>query len=589
MERSSTHRSNIRPSRLSVQRWRSPTGPAAGGVDAHDVGQHVLAGGLPVAHAAARSRTGRLYARGRATQPRPLVPSREPSLRGRASARAPVRLCCPAGSRRPASARTVTCVPVTARKVLSPPAAIDFDAIRGELGIPARYPAPALAEARAAARGAPARADEARSLDDATDIPFVTVDPPGSTDLDQAVYLERSRGGHVVHYAIADVVPFVAPDGPLAAETWRRGVTLYSPDRKTPLHPEELSEGAASLLPEVERPAVVWTIRLDEEGRPMDVDVRRARVVSRARLSYPEVQAAVESGDLHPSIAALPEVGLRRERLARERHAIELDLPDSEVVRGPDGHWTLELRAITAAERFNAQISLLTGICAARIMLDGGIGLLRTLPPPTPKQVQGLRHATAALGIEWPPGRPPGDVISALDGSAPREAAFLEDAVRLLRGAGYTPFDGEPPDLAFHGGVGAPYAHVTAPLRRLADRFATEICLALRSGTAVPAWVRSALPELPKAMSTAERTATALTKACSAAVSVFLLHGREGEEFTATVLQIETERARAIVVLHEPPVRAHCAPDGIVEGTVIRVRLLSADAAKNRFVVAPAD
>ena len=53
------------------------------------------------------------------------------------------------------------------------------------------------------------------------------------------------------------------------------------------------------------------------------------------------------------------------------------------------------------------------------------------------------------------------------------------------------------------------------------------------------------------------------------------------------MLQLEPERERAIVILHEPPVRAHCAPEGLVEGSVITVRLLSADSASHTFVVAP--
>ena len=140
-----------------------------------------------------------------------------------------------------------------------------------------------------------------------------------------------------------------------------------------------------------------------------------------------------------------------------------------------------------------------------------------------------------------------------------------------------------------HSGVGADYAHVTAPLRRLADRFATEICLSLHAGVPVPRWVSDALGELPSAMGSADRRGSALAKACAGAVAAFVLHGREGEEFAATVLQIEPERNRAIVVLHEPPVRAHCPPDGLVEGSVIRVRLRSADPATHRFVVEPAD
>ena len=125
-------------------------------------------------------------------------------------------------------------------------------------------------------------------------------------------------------------------------------------------------------------------------------------------------------------------------------------------------------------------------------------------------------------------------------------------------------------------------------MRRLADRFATEVCLALQAGRPVPDWVRLALPELPKTMGAADRKASDLARACAGAVSTFVLHGREGDEFEATVLQIEPERGRATVILDEPPVRAHCDPNGLVEGSVITVRLLSADPASHTFVVAPA-
>ena len=67
-------------------------------------------------------------------------------------------------------------------------------------------------------------------------------------------------------------------------------------------------------------------------------------------------------------------------------------------------------------EGWNAQVSLLTGTSAARLMLDGGVGILRTLPPPRPEDVDALRRLAPALGVEWPAGAPPGDVISTLDG-----------------------------------------------------------------------------------------------------------------------------------------------------------------------------
>src|SRR6185369_9117068 len=87
--------------------------------------------------------------------------------------------------------------------------------------------------------------------------------------------IERRDGGHRVRYAIADLGAFVPRAGALERETHRRAVTVYAPDENAPLHPPVLSEGAASLLPGVWRPAVLWTLDLDAAGAL--VDPRRPR------------------------------------------------------------------------------------------------------------------------------------------------------------------------------------------------------------------------------------------------------------------------------------------------------------------------
>ena len=193
-----------------------------------------------------------------------------------------------------------------------------------------------------------------------------------------------------MHYAIADLGAVVVPGGALDAEVRRRGQTVYLPDGSVPLHPPVLSEDAASLLPDGPRAAVLWRIDLDGAGEPVSVDVRRAVVRSRARLDYAGVQADVDAGRIHPAIAALPEVGPLRRALAVRRGAIELELPEQEVVRAADdGGWTVRVRQRPPVEDWNAEISLLTGIAAARIMLDAGIGVLRTLPAAGPEAVDG--------------------------------------------------------------------------------------------------------------------------------------------------------------------------------------------------------
>ena len=171
-------------------------------------------------------------------------------------------------------------------------APLRFDAVRAELDVPAEFPAEVLAEAERAA------AEPVLPAYDATDLPLVTVDPPGSRDLDQALHLApRPGGGFRVSYAIADVAAFVRPGGALDAEARKRTQTLYSPDLRTPLHPPVLGEGAASLLPDQVRPAVLWRIDLDPAGEVAAVDVRRALVRSRAQLDYPGLQAALDAQD----------------------------------------------------------------------------------------------------------------------------------------------------------------------------------------------------------------------------------------------------------------------------------------------------
>lgn len=456
---------------------------------------------------------------------------------------------------------------------------IDFAGIRRELGIPDEYPSDAVAEAvRIADRDPHAPVD-------ATDLPLVTIDPAGSKDLDQAVLITASGSGFTVYYAIADVASLVTVGGPIDTESRRRGQTFYCPDGNTPLHPLELSEGAASLLPEQTRAAVLWTFELDGQGNQQSTTLQRALVRSVAQLDYAGVWADFQAGRPHPSIALLQQVGERRLALARERHAITLDLPDAEVVRADDGSWTLQLRGVLPVEKWNAEISLLTGMAAAAIMIDGGYGLLRTLPEPQPRDIARLRKETAALGIDWPDGMAPGDVIATLDGSDPASAAFLQDALVLLRGAGYTPFQGTPPHDHSHAGVGAPYAHVTAPLRRLADRFATEICLALTAKSPVPEWVSQSLQAVAEKMQESDRLAHDLERQCVGAVSALLLAGRVGEKFQAIVVQIDEQRDRATVALQSPPVHAHCRADGLVEGTAITVELVSVDA--RNYVVRP--
>jgi exoribonuclease R len=446
-----------------------------------------------------------------------------------------------------------------------------FAAIRERLDVPEAIPP----EVEAAAAEAARRAVTADRVD-RRDLPFVTIDPPGSRDLDQAVCLEARGDGHRVHYAIADVAAWVDPGDPVDAEAWRRVVTMYSPDTRAPLHPPVLSEGAASLLPEGDRPAILWTIDLDGEGEVVDRRVERALVRSSAQLSYEEGQALAEAGG-HPALGELRTVGERRQARQTERGGISLHLPSQEVVEA-DGGYAVEFEAPRPIEQWNEQISLLTGMVAAELMLAAGVGLLRTLPPAPDFVVRQLGHAARGLGVHWPKHADDyATILAELDPADPAEAALITQSARLFRGAGYLAFtDGAPPQPE-QAAIGAPYAHVTAPLRRLGDRFAIELALAAHDGRPPGGWAVDALATLPEVLEDGGRRQSALDRACVDFTEAMVLRGRVGERFRVLVTEVDGDDAR--VQFREPAVLARAHGDGLVAGEETEVELVGADPA----------
>ncbi len=455
----------------------------------------------------------------------------------------------------------------------------DFAALRAELDLPPAdqsdtFPADVLAEAGAIAAGEIGREVTGARID-LTGLAFVTIDPPGSLDLDQAVLIERrDDDGFTVRYAIADLGSAIPPGGPVDVEARRRGQTFYLPDGRVPLHPAVLSEDALSLLPDQVRAAVVWTIDVGADGAMGAATVQRATVRSVARLDYAEVQQAADAGTPHQSIEPLADLGRLRRTVRLAAGAIDLALPEQGVVADGDA-WTLRIEPRTAADAWNAEVSLLTGMAAAQLMIGAGVGLLRTLPAPPSEAVAEFEKVARTLGVEVPAGATPGEVLASLDPDHPVAMALMTHSTRMLRGAGYEAFDGALPAETEHAGVGGSYAHVTAPIRRLPDRFGTEVCVAISAGEPVPDWVRAALPEIAEAMASSSRRASAADRGSIDLVETWVMQDHRDSEFEAVVVEATDDGAEIIII--EPPVEARCLGTGLVEGSTITVRVHDID------------
>lgn len=436
-------------------------------------------------------------------------------------------------------------------------------AIRAQFHLPAGFP-PAVEQAAAAAAG-----KSSRGHVDRTEVRFVTLDPISSTDLDQAFVIETAGSDLILRYAIADIGAFIDEGGPLDTEAWTRGETIYLPDGKVSLYPPSLSEGAASLLPDADKLAIVFTVRVAPDGGARLEGAERAVVRSRAKLGY----ATVRAEDLPP---AFDELSRRIEAAEDARGASRVDPPQQQVVQQADGSFTLQLRPMTSAEQANAALSLAANLAIADALYAHGTGLFRIMPEPDKRGLRRLRESAKALGVSWPDGAGLEQVQRGLDPNIPSEAAFILAIRRAGQHASYAPFRaGERP---WHWAMRATYAHATAPLRRLADRYVCEAALAIVNGLTVPDSVASAFERLSDVMNRAEAKAAQVDSAVLELAEAVVLADRRGEVFTGTVTDIDERGAR--IQLSEPAVVTRIAADALEVGAMVRLRLEEADPAR---------
>jgi exoribonuclease R len=457
-----------------------------------------------------------------------------------------------------------------------------FRRIRTQMRFPEAFPSETLAEADRAAAIEPS---EGKRKTSRLEIEFVTIDPPGSRDLDQAWHGERITNGYLIHYAIADLGHFIRPGGALDREAVRRGKTFYCPDLRLPLYPPALSEGAASLLPGQNRPAVLWTFELDLSGRVRHTSVEQAIVSSRRQMTYDEAQTEIDAGKGGP-LEVLSEVGPLRRKLEAERGGVDLHLPEQEVHKTETG-FELRYRTELAVESWNAQISLMTGMAAAKIMMAARLGLLRTLPPPDAETIQRLRLSAQGLGLTWPQDQPYQEFTRHLDPGKPRQAAFLSLARVLFQGAGYTLLDGTIPAQTMHSSIAAPYAHVTAPLRRMADRLVNELALSLAVAEKPASWLLNELRAAPDVMHKADHLQRELESRIVDFIEAAMLEDSVGQIFEAVV--VESGAKGGVVQLADPAVLGPCRGAGLPLGKRMMVKLVEADPRSGRVSFVPAE
>lgn len=334
------------------------------------------------------------------------------------------------------------------------------------------------------------------ALDDRTALPFVTIDGATSRDLDQALFLAREGGGFVLQYALADAAYYVARGSALFTESLSRGASYYFPGFAIPMLPRPLSEGLISLNPDGPRRALVFTVHLDGKGERIRTEVGRARIHSRKKLAWGQVQALYDGDGASPlratafteSLLLLRELGELLLDRAESRDLVRYHREEVDVALEDDGMSFVVTRAVRdRVELYNEQISLLVNGEGARLLREHPSPdvepIYRVHPAPDPERLAELRTTLAAVArhhglparFAWQEGSSLARYIAALprpdDASVPervrRIARALErqSIVANMRSV-YVTEPGE------HFGVGLdPYGRFTAPMREIVGVF----------------------------------------------------------------------------------------------------------------------
>ena len=414
-------------------------------------------------------------------------------------------------------------------------------------------------------------------LSDLRHVPFVTVDGTDTRDLDQALWIEREGPGYVVDYAIADASWFVRPGHPLWDEALKRGSSYYLPGLMIPMLPRTLSEGVVSLNPGVDRRALVFRMRVDQQGECTGTRLLRVRIHSHAKLSFDEVQGFYDTKE-HPlstepyaeSLRLLREVGELRMTRADERGVVRFRRTEVGVTLSKQHQFVAVRELRLPVERYNEQISLLCNVEGARFLREGDTPgddvdpIYRTHEGPDEERLSAFERLVRSFveSRNLPPkpwawdrhdARSLSEYLSLLPSSGAEQRLALAIHRQALFVSGRSAYSAEP---AAHFGVGAEvYGRFTAPMREIVGVFLHGEAMEKIAGEKLTDPDAPSGTALQRAVLAAanhsKNVQKQLTRAVNEAVLNELFSGKQ-KDFSGTVMGCTSEKLH--VLLDEPPV-----------------------------------
>jgi ribonuclease R len=359
----------------------------------------------------------------------------------------------------------------------SAPGAISLIAIHSR-SLPTQFSDAAIAEAEAAT------VPDLKGREDLRDIPLITIDGEDARDFDDAVWAEpdtnaENAGGWHLLVAIADVSHYVLPGSALDQDAYRRGNSVYFPDRVVPMLPEALSNGLCSLKPHEPRACLAFHLWIDAKGRLIRHRLVRGLMRSAARLTYEQVQAAIDGAPddmtgplVEPVLRPLYGAFAALLKARSERGTLELDLPERKVLLDEQGR----VKAIVARTRLDSHRLIEEFMIAANVAAAEDLeerkqpGLFRIHDRPDPVKLEAVRGFIEGIGhgLALAKGQviTPAHLTRLLNQAKELpEAQLISDIV--LRSQAQAIYSDK--NIGHFGLALRRYAHFTSPIRRYAD------------------------------------------------------------------------------------------------------------------------
>ncbi len=384
-------------------------------------------------------------------------------------------------------------------------------------------------------------------------LPLVTIDGRDARDFDDAVCAVRDRNNNIrLWVAIADVSLFVTTGTALDREAFDRSTSVYFPDHVVPMLPEVLSNGVCSLNPFEDRACLVCECVISPQGKVVNYEFYEGLMQSKRRLTYEQMQAFMDKDvwalnelqTLSEHLTELVEVFHRLHQAKVNRGAIDLDIPEAQVILSRDGSvLDIQPRSRLDAHRLIEECMLTANECAAHFLFEKGTeGVYRVHEEPDPRKISDLVDFLSLAGVAVENKKDGGflkepkdfsDLIAQVkqdtEGNDSIARALQSLVLRSLKQARYST------DRLGHFALALKdYTHFTSPIRRYPDLLVHRL---IKETLQVEKRIPTALdlPSQAQHCSDQERLAMEMERKLIDTKKCRYMEPRLGEEFEAWV------------------------------------------------------